>query len=183
MKIRRDAKGLWITALACLIMMAIYSQAFAEGRPRGGHHEEVRRGRERYDYRDGRFYKPGWFGFNFMLNLSPVGVVVRALPVGHGTIIINGSTYYYYEHTYYRRCPSGYIVVEQPVPEKRVIYTAPATDYGLDGSTTVKINVPNPRGGFNEVILVRTVNGYIGPQGEYYSGNPTVRQLSALYGK
>ncbi len=33
------------------------------------------------------------------------------------------------------------------------------------------------------VTLKRAGTGYVGPQGEYYSDNPTVEQLKVLYGK
>lgn len=45
------------------------------------------------------------------------------------------------------------------------------------------VNVPNARGGYTPVKLVKTANGYLGPQGEFYAGHPTVAQLKGLYGK
>ena len=47
---------------------------------------------------------------------------------------------------------------------------------------TATINIPNSKGGFTPVRLVKHNNGYIGPQGEFYAGHPTVEQLKALYG-
>ena len=47
---------------------------------------------------------------------------------------------------------------------------------------TATINIPNVKGGFTPVRLVKHNNGYIGPQGEFYAGHPTVDQLKALYG-
>jgi hypothetical protein len=44
------------------------------------------------------------------------------------------------------------------------------------------VNVPNSKNGFTPVKLVKQGNGYIGPQGEFYPGHPTVDQLKALYG-
>jgi hypothetical protein len=50
-------------------------------------------------------------------------------------------------------------------------------------SESVEINVPNARGGYTPVVLTRCEGGYVGPQGEYYPGNPTLEQLKALYGQ
>ena len=49
-------------------------------------------------------------------------------------------------------------------------------------SDTSTINIPTSKGGFTPVRLVKHKNGYIGPQGEFYSGHPTVAALKALYG-
>lgn len=50
-------------------------------------------------------------------------------------------------------------------------------------SGTVTINIPNSKGGFTPVVLKKYKDGYLGPQNEYYKGNPTVEQLKLLYGK
>ncbi len=50
-------------------------------------------------------------------------------------------------------------------------------------TNTLTVNVPNSGGGYTPVNLVKKGDGYVGPQGEYYQGNPTVDQLKALYGK
>jgi hypothetical protein len=47
---------------------------------------------------------------------------------------------------------------------------------------TTTINIPNSKGGFTPVKLVKQKDGYLGPQGEFYAGHPTVDQLKALYG-
>lgn len=48
---------------------------------------------------------------------------------------------------------------------------------------TVTINIPNERGGYTAVVLTRSGKGFVGPQGEFYFGHPTVEQLKILYGK
>ncbi|MFH1665666.1 MAG: hypothetical protein ABIA77_05930 [Candidatus Omnitrophota bacterium] len=64
--------------------------------------------------------------------------------------------------------PSNTVVVRQmPV--------TPAAD-------SVTVNIPNANGSYITVVLRRAGNGYIGPQGEYYPGHPTIEQLAALYG-
>ncbi len=55
-----------------------------------------------------------------------------------------------------------------------------ATDQGsADGSYTV--NIPNGQGGYTPVIIKKAGNGFVGPQGEYYSEFPKVSQLQAMY--
>jgi hypothetical protein len=140
--------------------------------------EPVRVDHQRYHYQGGRFYRPGFFGFGFFLVRPPIGVIVRVLPAGHRTIVVAGAPYYYYEDIYYRDCPSGYIVVPTPVVSPNVVM--PPQNLS---SETVTINVPNSNGSFTPVTLVKHGNGYIGPQGEYYPGHPTLEQLRVLYGK
>ncbi|NQU95072.1 MAG: hypothetical protein HQ549_02400 [Candidatus Omnitrophica bacterium] len=48
---------------------------------------------------------------------------------------------------------------------------------------TIVVNVPNCNGSYTPIALRKYGTGYIGPQGEYYHGNPTVAQLRALYGR
>ena len=78
-------------------------------------------------------------------------------------------------------------VIEQPAPvvvaqsaPVVVAAQAPTTTYSGD---TVTVNVPNTTGGYTSVVLKRSGNGYVGPQGEYYDQIPTTAQLRAMYGK
>ena len=45
------------------------------------------------------------------------------------------------------------------------------------------INIPNNNGSYTAITLIKRGNGYVGPQGEFYPGKPTVEQLRALYGR
>jgi hypothetical protein len=67
------------------------------------------------------------------------------------------------------------VVVSQPAPAE-----VPSTTYSGD---TVTVNVPNSNGGYTAVVLKRSGNGFVGPQGEYYDQVPTTAQLQAMYGK
>ena len=67
------------------------------------------------------------------------------------------------------------VVVAQPAPA-----VMPSTTYSGD---TVTVNVPNSSGGYTSVVLKRSGNGYVGPQGEYYDQVPSTDQLQAMYGK
>jgi hypothetical protein len=181
-------KNLWFVMAMSLIVAISATNAFASGGRRGDgrHHgggrshgrEVVIVGHDRYHYQHGRFYRPGWFGFNISVVTPPFGAVVTFLPAGHRTIIVKGASYYYYDNVYYTSCPSGYIVV--PAPSVSIV--TPVPPQPLSGET-VTINVPNSNGSFTPVTLVKKNDGYIGPQGEYYAGHPTLEQLKALYGQ
>jgi hypothetical protein len=67
------------------------------------------------------------------------------------------------------------VVVEQQAPA-----AYPSTTYSGD---TVTVNVPNDNGGYTTVVLKRSGNGFIGPQGEYYDQVPTTEQLKAMYSR
>jgi hypothetical protein len=44
------------------------------------------------------------------------------------------------------------------------------------------VNIPNRRGGYTPVVIKRSGDGYVGPQGEYYPEFPKVFQLEMMYG-
>ena len=74
--------------------------------------------------------------------------------------------------------PPQQVIVAQPAPV--VVAQGPATTYSGD---TVTVNVPNSNGEYTAVVLKRSGNGYVGPQGEYYDQVPSTAQLQAMYGR
>ncbi len=44
------------------------------------------------------------------------------------------------------------------------------------------VNIPNSHGGYTPIVIRRSGNGFIGPQGEYYPEFPRVFQLKIIYG-
>jgi hypothetical protein len=120
------------------------------------------------------------------------------------TLIVEGVPYYYYRGDYYTMA-DGQDLVAVAAPQVKVAPTmspsvpappapVPAKDATkeqakvdektiLQPGEIVSINVPNASGGYTQVKLTKKDNGYIGPQGEFYTGNPTVAELRALYGK
>ena len=74
--------------------------------------------------------------------------------------------------------PPQQVIVAQPGPV--VVSQVPTTTYAGD---TVTVNVPNSNGTYTAVVLKRSGNGYVGPQGEYYEQIPATAQLQAMYGK
>jgi hypothetical protein len=146
-----------------------------------------------YAYHGGRWHSHGWFGFDYAVGYPPVGVIVASLPFGYTRIIYAGVPYYYYDNVYFSACPGGYIVVPAPQPQEEV---TPAASEGEDNeqavtatakvsknSDLIVVNIPKKSGGFIPVKLTKHGSGYIGPQGEFYAGHPTVEQLSVLYGE
>ena len=72
-------------------------------------------------------------------------------------------------------------VYEEPAPVGQSVPAAPpAVTYSGDSAT---VNVPNSRGGYTAVVLKRSGNGYVGPQGEYYAQIPSTEKLQAMYGQ
>ncbi len=79
------------------------------------------------------------------------------------------------EYVIHRRLAPG---VYEVVPNQENI----TPQSPLQQSEVVNINVPNSNGGYTPVKLTRHGQGYVGPQGEYYEGYPSIDQLKVLYG-
>ncbi len=136
---------------------------------------------ERLHYFAGRFYRPVIGGF--YLIPPPIGATVSFLPDGYLTVMIGNNAYYYYGNIFYRPYRTGFIVVAPPVSDTTTIDTLTYATKEAAGGMVFTVNVPNSRGSFNEVKLTQYGKGYLGPQGEYYTGHPTVEELKVLYGK
>ena len=183
-----------ISLMLGMFPLGVFARDHDRGRDwnRGSHEVTVFRG-ERYHYHEGRFYRPTLFGFSFNFVMPPIGVVVTYLPYGYRTIIVGRARYYEYDNVYYQPCPRGYIVVQEPVATNEyispnVIYApAPSTVLPAQAPSfereTVTINVPTTSGTSIAITLVRYPNGFVGPQGEFYSTLPTAEQLRARYGR
>ena len=182
-----------VLIILCLALALCSSEAFA----RGGDERGGRGGGDHHYYRDGRWYRHGWFWFDTAVAALTIGALVDSLPPRYTTVAYGGVPYYYYDNYYYRPYPQGgYVVVAPPVmaqpvmvaPEAASVVAAPAPVYQgapPQGQTpeALTVNIPNSRGGYTAVTLKRSGNGFVGPQGEYYAEHPTVEQLKVLYGK
>lgn len=114
------------------------------------------------------------------------------------TVVVEGCPYYFYSGVYYTLDGDGLVAAAPPLANPAVAPTpsapvasamAPANTPPKVESTpaqqpgeTITVNVPNTRGGFTPVMLVKTDKGYVGPQGEFYPDHPTVEELKVLYG-
>ena len=185
-------KNLRFTAAVVLILALVMAlpcpNAVAEPRGGGGRGGSAGRGGPvvsnhswggggRHYYSGGNWYRHGWFGFDTVVSALAIGALIDSLPPRHTTVVVAGTPYYYYDNYYYQTLPSGgYVVVPPPVLAQPVAIVPQAQDI-------LTINIPNARGGYTAVTLKKAGTGYVGPQGEYYSDNPTVEQLKVLYGK
>ena len=110
------------------------------------------------------------------------------------TVVVAGVPYYYYGGVYHTLYGSTLVAVAPPVieptvaPEPTVPTEAASAPVKIgpkatqQSGETITVNVPNVGGGHTPVKLVKTANGYLGPQGEFYAGHPTVAELKVLYG-
>jgi len=179
-----------VIVIAGLAFTLPCSDAFAQPRGGGGRHGDIGHGRSngaRHYYRDGNWYRHGLMGFDIAVSALAIGALIDSLPPRHTTVVVSGTPYYYYNDYYYEPYQrGGYVVVPPPtlVQPVQVVSTMPAT---IVTTATVQdvstVNIPNSHGGYTAVTLKRAGNGFVGPQGEYYSENPTVEQLKVLYGK
>jgi hypothetical protein len=156
-------------------------------------------GGTRYFYYDGLYYVRTEDGY--MLVAPPVGAYVSAIPPDFHAVMINGRIYYTDNDIYYLLTEHhGYEVVQRPMvvvppapvvvaqPTVTVVATQPAppvvvTTPAVDTQDSFIVNVPNDKGGYIPVVIKRSGNGFVGPQGEFYAQFPKVAQLKAMYGK
>lgn len=183
-----------LSAGLCIIIIgSSFSNAFAW------------RGGDRYYFHGGMFYHPSRFWYDVAVTTPPIGVVIESLPFGYTAFMVGGVPYYFYQGSYFTPCPNGYLVVSMPVPvppaeqpqvtsgskvqsppepeaQSAAVAAAVQSRKTVSGDSVV-INVPDNNGGYSPVVLVKRGDGYVGPQGEFYAGHPTVDQLKVLYGK
>jgi hypothetical protein len=162
--------------LSLLLMSVSFTSAFAWRGEGGGH------GGGGYH---GGHYGGGYHGYGYSGWYGPAVVV--------------GDPYYY--GAPYPVYPESYVVEVAPSnPEPMAVQqvqqnVAPQSkqvpDAALNSSPevskesigdTVTVYIPNANGRFTPVNLIKSKNGYSGPQGEFYPNHPTVAQLRALYG-
>lgn len=152
----------------------------------------------RYYYYEGIYYSYVGHGDYVIVN-PPEGAYVSVIPREFQPVIINGVTYYTDNGVYYVYTRHGYRVVSRPVVEvvqpPQVVVTQPAQVVVAQPAAVVvappvpvaqdafTVNVPNASGGYTAVVLKKSGNGYLGPQGEFYAEFPKVNQLKAMYGK
>ena len=174
------------TLILALALALPCQDAFAQRHGGGGRGWD---GGSRHYYNNGGWYRHGWFGFDIAVSALAIGALIDSLPPRSTTVVVAGTPYYYYDNYYYKPYPyGGYVVVPPPVLTQPVMVmpqAAPAAIAQPQPQTQEEstINIPNTRGGYTAVMLKKAGTGYVGPQGEYYSDNPTVEQLKVLYGK
>ncbi len=171
--LNKSVKSLLLLGL--FIMMCSFSNAFARG---GGHGGGGYHGGGGF-HGGGGYYghywggHHGWGGWGWY---------------GYPTVVVGGYPYYYYDGDYYSDYPGNSVAVVTESAARTVAVSPaqtasplPAVPKNLNGDTAV-INIPGADGNITSVKLTKYADGYIGPQGEYYAGHPTVAQLLVLYG-
>jgi len=149
-----------------------------------------------YYYLEGVYYQRQ--AGRYIVVPAPVGAVVTTIPTGYPPVIIDGVVYYTINGVTYMPTPSGYQVVPQPrtivIQNNNTVSVAPAVASAQNassaqGSSTTNaeesftVNIPNSKGNYTPVVLKRSGNGFIGPQGEYYPEFPRIEQLKVMYAK
>ena len=178
------------------------------GYARGGYHGSTstssgHRGGGNY-YHSGYYHRNyrGYYGWGSPWPYWSIGAYFTYLPDDYTTVYVDGSPYYYCNGYYFSPYSNGgYVIVPEPVSVAAATsqdQESEATDQAPSSSEvdkqpiaaqpksaspdTTTINIPNSKGGFTPVRLIKHKNGYFGPQGEFYTGHPTVAALKALYG-
>ena len=101
-------------------------------------------------------------------------------------VLVNGVTYYLNNGVYYIYTQYGYQAVAAPTGGTASVVQATVSGPSVSTAAsddTITINIPNAKGGYTAVILKKSGNGFVGPQGEFYAEFPKVSQLQTMYGK
>ena len=112
-----------------------------------------------YRHHDWDHHRHSYVGFNF--SVWPDSYYYRS---------------YYYPTVYYP--PVTRVVVSQPVYQ-----VAPPVSTVSGDIDAFTVNIPNDQGAYTAVIIKKSGNGFVGPQGEFYPEFPKVAQLKVIYGK
>ena len=150
----------WLIIVLSLVLVIPFNNAFARG-GQGGHGNYGGQGNHAgYDRQNGGSrYNSGWFWGSLAAGLV-IGSIVSTLSSHHETVYANA----------------------EPVEATDVVYMSSVNQSQVYDRETVMINVPSRNGGSIAITLVRYSNGFVGPQGEFYSTLPTAEQLRIRYG-
>ncbi len=164
--------------------------------PDGGY--TIWAGGVRYFYYDGLYYIRE--GYDYVLVNPPIGAYVSAIPPDFQPVSINGRIYYTDNGVYYILTQHhGYKVVPRPVmyfepqavvvaqPQQVVVSQRVTTAVGapevVNTQDSFPVNIPNGNGSYTTIVIRKSGNGYVGPQGEFYAQFPTVSRLKTMYVK
>ncbi|MBN1688433.1 MAG: hypothetical protein JW893_04975 [Candidatus Omnitrophica bacterium] len=81
--------------------------------------------------------------------------------------------------------PKGEFYPDYPTLDqlKAMYAKASATVVVQQDPEELVVDVPNTNGSYTKVTLVKSQDGYVGPEGEFYPEKPTVEQLKLMYAK
>ena len=125
--------------------------------------------------------------FGFGLHFGHRHGAIVSLPHFSTAIFLGGHRYYHNHGTYYKKSSCGYYVVPNPYENYYDTKIEPTRynkrGFPIRGESSFIVNIPNSDSGYTEVLITKSEDGYIGPQGEYYQNFPNVDQLKAMYSK
>jgi len=139
----------------------------------------LRVGGSKYYYQAGIYYQKKHFKYYPVP--APVGACIAVLPYGYEIVTVDGYPFYVYNGAYYKHTPQGYVVVNNPYPMRGKNNGQLNTVATVSTDDIITLNIPNAQGGYTTVILKRSGDGFIGPQGEYYKSFPKIKQLITMY--
>ncbi|MBF0387430.1 MAG: hypothetical protein HQL20_06195 [Candidatus Omnitrophica bacterium] len=140
---------------------------------------EIGFGGRRYYYNSGLFYTHSVR--EYVVVPPPEGIVVYQIPEGWHRVMIDGQTYYSFNGVYYTQIPQGYRVVQPPAPVVVEPTIVAVNSVPEPVSQDFTVNIPDKKGKYVTVVIKRSADGFIGPQGEFYPEFPKVAQLQAMY--
>jgi hypothetical protein len=166
MKIFMKKAGMLIGFCMIIALSASSVSAWRGGGRHGGYYRGYNHGYYGYNgyygYHGWGFNRPYW-GFSIGGFTPSVGAVVAYMPEGYRTYIINGVRYYYCDGYYFRSCPSGYVIVPEPVVStagsaEPAAKSPPTTSPSQEPSGTTA-QQPEPSGAATQATDTKTSSG------------------------
>ena len=159
-----------------------YENDYHDRHDRGKRFRIHHRGRN-YFYEDGMFFRKA--GFGFVAIAPPMGVIVPVLPFGYAAFHYGpGLDFYCMGGIYYRHVPEGYMVVPEDEFERNRRRERHGDRHGSRGNSREREYseyIPDTDGTITSVKFEKSDSGYLGFQGEFRDGKPSMFGLSMLF--
>ncbi|OGX11617.1 MAG: hypothetical protein A2351_02100 [Omnitrophica bacterium RIFOXYB12_FULL_50_7] len=80
--------------------------------------------------------------------------------------------------------PNGEFYPDYPtIDQLKAMYAKSSAIAERPEPAELTLDIPNKNGSITKVKVTRTKDGYVGPEGEYYTQKPTIEQLKIMYAK
>ncbi|HRK62536.1 MAG TPA: DUF6515 family protein [Candidatus Omnitrophota bacterium] len=81
--------------------------------------------------------------------------------------------------------PNGEFYPDYPTVEQlKAMYSKSSSEAGApEKEEEFEYNIPNKNGSFTKVKILKSSEGFVGPEGEFYPSKPTLAQLKVMYAK
>ncbi|MFA5160294.1 MAG: DUF6515 family protein [Candidatus Omnitrophota bacterium] len=80
--------------------------------------------------------------------------------------------------------PNGEFYPDYPtIDQLKAMYAKSSAVAERPEPAELTFEIPNKNGSITKVKITRTKEGYVGPEGEYYTKKPTIEQLKIMYAK